>query len=115
MLTSFQAPPIAYWADDYFENDDYWSPGDGPFCSNCADHLARGETESGEHDELMIHYYNTPRGFQPASRYGVEEAYAKYGVECVRCGETIVEPDPDLCQDRKSEEHTSELQSHSFI
>jgi hypothetical protein len=92
MLTSYQASPIAYWADDVAGA----TQGDGPFCSKCADELAGGEEESGEHDELFIHYYRTPKGFQPASRYGVEEAYP-HGVECERCGEAIVEPDPDLC------------------
>jgi ribosomal protein S27AE len=89
MLTSFQASPVAYWADQVDDVDH----GSGPYCGDCADHLAGGLEESGDHDELMIHYYRTPRGFQPASRYGVEEAYGCYGVDCERCGEPIVEPD----------------------
>jgi hypothetical protein len=89
MLTSFQASPIAYWADEV----DGLAPGDGPFCGKCADELAGGREESGDHDELFIHYYRTPAGFVPSSRYAVEEAYSCYGVECERCGEPIVEPD----------------------
>ena len=95
MLTSYQASPVAFWPDpDVYEG--LLEELEGPVCSGCADEIAEGELESGEHDELFIHYYNTPNGFQPASRYGVEEAYPG-GLDCSRCGETITEPDPDWC------------------
>ncbi len=93
MLTSFQASPIAYWPVD----DEGNCSGDGPVCSECAWAEAKGRTaqdEGQDVDEMFIHYYNTPAGFQPASRYGVEEAYPD-GVDCVRCGAVIVEPWPE--------------------
>lgn len=90
MLTSFQASPIAYWADEVPDV----KQGSGPYCSDCADELSGGQVESGEHDEMFVHYYNTPQGFQPASRYGVEEAYPD-GVDCERCGAIIVEAEDD--------------------
>jgi len=92
MLTTFQASPIAYWADTVPDI----TRGEGPYCSECADSLAGDAVESGDHDELFIHYYNTPAGFQPASRYGVEDAFPD-GVDCIRCGKVIVEPDEDYC------------------
>jgi hypothetical protein len=93
MLTSFQASPIAYWPLDG-EYDD------GPVCPDCADREAGGRTaqdEGQDVDELMIHYYGTPAGFQPSSRYAVEDRYPE-GIDCVRCGAVIVEPEEDYCQ-----------------
>ena len=91
MLTSYQASPIAYWPQDAEDVHD------GPVCSDCADREAGGRTaqeEGQDVDELFIHYYNTPAGFVPSSRYAVEETYPE-GVDCVRCGTVIVEPEED--------------------
>jgi len=98
MLTSFQASPIAYWADTVPDV----TQGEGPYCSECADALAGDAVESGDHDELFIHYYNTPAGFQPASRYGMEDAYPE-GIDCIRCGAEIVEPGEDYCSEHGGE------------